>query len=30
MRDLMEEAKKNPNYIAEKQAEMKKGKKGKK
>jgi hypothetical protein len=30
MRELMEEAKKNPNYILEKQTEAKKGKKGKK
>lgn len=30
MSDLMEEAKKNPNYILEKQTEAKKGKKGKK
>lgn len=30
MSDLMEQAKKNPNYILEKQTEAKKGKKGKK
>jgi hypothetical protein len=30
MGSLMEEARKNPNYILEKQAEAKKGKKGKK
>jgi hypothetical protein len=30
MMELMEAAKKNPNYILEKQTEAKKGKKGKK
>ena len=30
MKDMLEEAEKNPSLVAEKQAEAKKGKKGKK